>query len=322
MTFLAFLIYIPLQILWIAPSLIAVIWVGYKQIIVSKKLGVSQTMVEIINGRWTMDWFGLRDDPGARALTPVIPNSSTAGLKLTLFPLYILSQICGRPMLYPRIPEQGSEKISDLVMARTVHFDRMIDKHLGDAKQFVILGAGLDTRAWGTLAGQNIKIFELDQDPTQSFKRQQLSRAGLASDHVRFVRVDFAKGGWVNDLIAAGYDPAQETIFLWEGVTLYLSEQDISDTIAAVKANASENSVLLADIYADEFLRFASKSAMSKTLEATDEGLTFSLDFAKDHHDRLDRYVTGQGCRLRETGFLGANSKKGPFAVVAEIALN
>ena len=70
---LAWLVYIPLQILWLPISLLGVIWVAYKQIAVSKRMGVSQTAVEIINGRWTMDVFGLRliriDGPNGSAFS-------------------------------------------------------------------------------------------------------------------------------------------------------------------------------------------------------------------------------------------------------------
>ena len=67
-SFLALLVFIVLQILFIPLGIIGVILVGYRQLIVSKNLGVSQTAIEIINGRWTMHVFGLRDDLGRNVL--------------------------------------------------------------------------------------------------------------------------------------------------------------------------------------------------------------------------------------------------------------
>ena len=49
MTLFAWLVYLPLQILWLPLSLLGVTWVAYKQLVVSSRIGVSQTAVEIIN---------------------------------------------------------------------------------------------------------------------------------------------------------------------------------------------------------------------------------------------------------------------------------
>ena len=53
MKYLSFIVYIPLQILAIPLAIVGLLLTAYKQIIVSKRLGVSQTAIEIINGRWT-----------------------------------------------------------------------------------------------------------------------------------------------------------------------------------------------------------------------------------------------------------------------------
>ena len=52
---------------------------------VSKKLGVSFTAIEIINGRWTMDKFDLRKDPATVKLFNVLPNTSALGLLTSPF---------------------------------------------------------------------------------------------------------------------------------------------------------------------------------------------------------------------------------------------
>ena len=60
MKILSFLIFITLQILMIPFALIGVLWTAYKQVVVSKKLGTSQTAIEVLNGRWTKYVFGMR----------------------------------------------------------------------------------------------------------------------------------------------------------------------------------------------------------------------------------------------------------------------
>ena len=126
MTTLSYLIYVPLQILAIPGAIVGALLTAYKQILVSKRLEVSQTAIEIINGRWTMHVFGLRKDDAAAALMSVLPNTSKLGLWLVLWPLWVQARIAGKSLLYPRIPNTGDETIADMVPARTTYFDGII----------------------------------------------------------------------------------------------------------------------------------------------------------------------------------------------------
>ena len=89
MKILSYLVFIPLQIVMVPFAIVGLVLTAYKQIIVSKRLGVSQTAIEIINGRWTMHIFGLRRDDETAALMKVLPNTSTLGLWFVLFPLWV-----------------------------------------------------------------------------------------------------------------------------------------------------------------------------------------------------------------------------------------
>lgn len=310
-----------MQILLLPLGLIGAIFTAYKQIRVSQKLGLSQTAIEIINGRWTMDVFGIRKDRAARRLNRVLPNSSVVGLWMALLPLYVLYRLSGKNMLYPRVPTQGDETIASFIISRTLYFDTLLDKHTDEAEQFVILGAGLDTRAYGPLKDRGLTIFELDQSATQKMKVKQLKRARVPSNHVSYVEVDFSEGDWATSLADTGYDPSRKTIFLWEGVTLYLSKDEVCKTLEAIKSLAPAGSILLADVYADRFLKVARKGTAAKTLEATDEALGFSLDFSGDPQDTFSDFMGTQDYKVDDCYFMGSTSKKGPFMVVAELIL-
>ena len=65
MKLLSWLVYIPLQVVFLPLSIVGVLLVAYRQMLVSKRLGVSQTAIEVFNGRWTLHVFGLCNDPGA-----------------------------------------------------------------------------------------------------------------------------------------------------------------------------------------------------------------------------------------------------------------
>jgi methyltransferase (TIGR00027 family) len=321
MIFIAWLVYIPLQILWLPFSILGVLWVAYKQIVRSKALGLSQTAVEIINGRWTGHVFGLRKDTASFKLAGNLPNNSVLGLGMTLFPLMVARMIAGRSFLYPQLPEDKKSSIANMVFSRCRRFDSLIERYADRAEQLVVLGAGLDTRAYGTIANKNLTMFELDKVSTQQAKRQSVKRAKLNFDHIHYVEVDFADPSWINALVASPYDRAKSTIFLWEGVTLYLSETDVRDTLAAIKVHAAQGSTVVLDFYGKRMLDMAREGAMAKSLEATGETMDFGLDFAVDAEGVLSAFVTSVSFNLGPYYFLGSSHKKGPYMVVAALEM-
>jgi methyltransferase (TIGR00027 family) len=319
MTVIAFAIYIVLQIALLPLAIIGGLWVAYKQIRVSQRLGLSQTAVEIINGRWTMDVFGLREDTAARKLARKMPNDSIFGLWMALFPLYLLYRMTGKNYIYPRVAKEGHENFSDLVPARTPVFDSYINAHAGNARQLVFMGAGLDTRAYGPLKERDLSIFELDQATTQQMKRKALKRARIKSDHVQFLEVDFTDSSWPEGLLNAGFDRKAKTIFVWEGVTLYLSDADVRSTISTVQGFAGPDSVLILDIYSRRLVTLGNRA--KKILDATGEGLEFGMEFEENHDANLQQFAQSLDVELSQHRFLGAATKNGPFAVIAELLL-
>jgi len=147
--------------------------------------------------------------------------------------------IAGKPILYPQLPEDDKSGLVNIVFSRSARFDDLIASLARDAEQLVILGAGLDTRAYGPLADGKLSIFELDRRATQRSKREALKRAKLKSEQVHFVEVDFSDTDWIKALTGSAYDPTLKTIFLWEGVTPYLTEAEVNGTLAVLKANSA-----------------------------------------------------------------------------------
>ena len=76
----------------------------------------------------------------------------------------------------------------------------------------------------------------MDAPTTQAEKRKALALAGIDSRHVTFVAVDFSIDDWMDTLIKAGFDPAVSTLFLWEGVTYYLTEAAIDASMRRIAA--------------------------------------------------------------------------------------
>jgi methyltransferase (TIGR00027 family) len=309
-------IFVVLQLVMLPLALVGVCWVAWRQIGVSRALGVSHTGIEILNGRWTAHVFGLREDAAAADLAAALPNTSTRGLWLVLFPLWVQARISGRPLGYPRIPEPGREAMADLVVGRSVFIDRFLDEAIEAGDQVVVLGAGYDTRAQGPLGARAGAWFEVDQEATQRLKRQGLERAGIDASHVRFVTVDFRTDDLFEQLAADGFDPSRRAHFLWEGVTLYLSEKDVRRTLSEIRARMQPGCVLVLDLYGERMLAMARKGATRKALDTTGEGMQFVIDLRRTPSPEVEALLRAHGWAIAEARYLGASHRDGAFAVV------
>jgi hypothetical protein len=165
-----------------------------------------------------MHVLGLRSDAATANLAAKSPNTSIFGLWLAIFPLWVKYKISGELFLYPRIPNSGAENLSDLVIARTLYFDRIIESAIDSIDQFVFLGAGYAARTYRGVNQRKVTFFELDQPDVQAHKLETLANSNRSSYHVYFVSVDFTRDRIFEKLTETGYDPAKKTLFLWEGV--------------------------------------------------------------------------------------------------------
>jgi len=315
---IGFIVYVIVQILFLPFGIIGGFMIFYKQMYVSKRLGVSSTAIEIINGRWTMDKFGLRKDTTTVKLFNVLPNTSILGQWFALFPLYLLKQIAGENLIYPTFKEAPDATLVNLVTTRTTLFDNILKKSLEKSKQFVVLGAGFDTRCYGKMTNDNLKLYELDKKQTQELKKNYLHKANIDTSNVHFVDVDFITESWSEKLIAAGYNKNKATTFLWEGVTLYLSEQDVSKTLSEIKKNAATGSTIIADFYSNTFVK-GNLVPGKKSLKITDEELRFGIGFEGNSSKELESLIDEENMQLGQVYFMGSKTKKGTWMAVSEI---
>jgi methyltransferase (TIGR00027 family) len=93
-------------------------------------------------------------------------------------------------------------------------------------RQYVILGAGLDTSAYRGVALSGLSVFEVDHPNTQAWKRDCLAAAKIAvSDSVKFVSVDFERQDLAAELEASGFREDQPAFVSWLGVVPYLTHE-------------------------------------------------------------------------------------------------
>jgi methyltransferase (TIGR00027 family) len=103
-------------------------------------------------------------------------------------------------------------------------------------RQYVILGAGLDTFAYRNPHPEGVlHVFEVDHPTTQAWKRARLKEIGITlPGDLTFVPVDFETQTLVEGLRGAGYDPSKCTFFSWLGVTEYLTIEAVMATLRSI----------------------------------------------------------------------------------------
>lgn len=132
---------------------------------------------------------------------------------------------------------------SMLMVARTVAIDDAI--RAVRSEQVVILGAGLDGRAWRMPELGDVSVFEVDHPDSQREKRERAAQLTPVSHDIRFVPVDFEHDALDAALAAAGHDETRTTTWIWEGVVMYLRRSDIEATLAVVQRRSAVGSRLV-----------------------------------------------------------------------------
>jgi methyltransferase (TIGR00027 family) len=279
-------------------------WIG--KIIAAGRSGVSATAQGPLSARFSEHNFGTRPDAAADGLIRALPGIPRLGLRLTAGPVLLAHRLTGYVPRAFRYPFQGEVSPQYEAAARIWFFDDAVDRHLPAMAQFVILGAGFDTRAYRLPAGAGVRVFEVDSPRTQRVKRETLAKAGIDAGGVTFVPADFERQDWLACLVSAGFDPARPTLFLWEGVTMYLERATVEDTLRKIASTAA-GSVVAFDYFTSEALdspapywRFA-----RVTTKAAGEPLKFGVDSTPPARDRLAELLASCGLSLAEQRTLG-----------------
>ena len=190
--------------------------------------------------------------------------------------------------------------IHEYVLARTRLFDEAFVNTLDRGfSQIVLLGAGMDTRALRFQdRNQGAKIFELDIDATQRYKRQVYERKKTAlPDTLVFVPIDFNKQRLADVLAQAGYREEQQTLFLWEGVAMYLEAEAVDNTLAFIRDSAAEGSIVVFDYVRASVLRrentLYGEQAAYNTVARAEEGWIFGIEDGE-----IEGFLTKRGLKL------------------------
>lgn len=153
-----------------------------------------------------------------------------------------------------RIRRTFLDKRTDMMVARTVAIDQVV--RVAASPQLVILGAGLDGRAWRMPELNDTVVFEVDHPDSQRDKEARTTKLAPAAREIRFVPVDFERQDLDAALAAAGHDPTQATTWIWEGVVMYLERAAVESTLAVVERRSAASSCLTIAYVAPSALRW------------------------------------------------------------------
>jgi methyltransferase (TIGR00027 family) len=180
--------------------------------------------------------------------------------------------------VYDRVAGPGPRPSA---VARTRFIDDAVSERAGSVEQLVLLGAGFDTRAHRLPALRDLEVFEVDQPATQARKTAIVAGEGLDTRRVVYVAVDFEHDDLARELLGAGFDPSRPTVFVWEGVTNYLTDVTVDATLAIVRALAAAGSALVFTyVHAgvlDGSERFPEATRWLHNVERAGEPWTFGL---------------------------------------------
>ena len=160
---------------------------------------------------------------------------------------------------------------------------------LTGTKQYVILGAGLDTFAFREKEFlSKHKVFEVDRSAMQADKQERIARAGwTVPDNLAFVPVDFAKDSLTERLTAAGFDPSVKSFFSWLGVTYYLSAEAIDKTLSELSSLCADGGTLVFDYPDENFFDAPGKRVQNTIMMAKAGGEPMQSAFSYPELEKL-----------------------------------
>lgn len=136
------------------------------------------------------------------------------------------------------------QRLRDWLAARTAFFDDVTLSAINDGiRQVVIVGAGYDGRSL-RFRHPDVRYFEVDHPATQPDKIHRLRKIGIAEDPAVYVPHDLNFEGLPAALAASGHDAGSASLFICEGLVLYLERPIIERLFTELRACAGPGSSL------------------------------------------------------------------------------
>jgi len=211
--------------------------------------------------------------------------------------------------------------VMGFLTVRERHIDEHLKACLADGlEQLVILGAGYDARAYRFDELKNgVRVFEVDHPASQADKLSKLKQVfGSQPAHVVYVPVDFNTQSLDQRLAESGYDESLKTLFIWQGVTQYLTPQAVDDTLAFIAEHSELGSSVIFDYMyptlLDGTIKRGEVANMRSKSWVSGEMMTFGIP-----EGQITEFLEQRGFTnvldadhkyLHDTYFIGENAKR------------
>ena len=147
-----------------------------------------------------------------------------------------------------RFPARRPSSMSEWLERRTRWFDGAVLRSIdAGIRQVVLVAAGYDCRAL-RFRTPGVRFIELDHPATQADKRRLLDELGGRTDDVAFAAADFTTDDIDAALVAAGHDDTVASLFVVEGLLIYLDVDVIERLLRALRGRATPESRLAVSI--------------------------------------------------------------------------
>lgn len=181
----------------------------------------------------------------------------------------------GRPGLERLISLATLDTLAHAAL-RTHEIDAAVLAGLDEgARQLVLVGAGFDARAYRLPALRESHVFEVDHPSTQRLKRKKARSLTPVAKALTYTPVDFGRERLDDALASVGHEAQTKSVFVWEGVTMYLPLEATRETLRALAARAAVGSTLVVTYVEPRMstLPAATRSAVKVVFELAGEPL-------------------------------------------------
>ena len=210
--------------------------------------------------------------------------------------------------------------VMGFLAVRERHIDEFLMGQLrAGIQQVVILGAGLDARAYRFEELKKIRVFEVDHPASQASKVEKVRQVfGELPAHVTYIPIDFNIQTLEKRLPESGYDKSLQTLFIWQGVTQYLTPEAVDSTLAFITHYSPAGSSVIFDyMYTallDGTIRHGEVEKMRRNRWTANEEMVFGITEGAVTAFLEQRGFTGVKDAshkfLHDTYFHGANANR------------
>ena len=292
--------------------------------------GISGTAYEPYMARLLLHHIGNRNDAVAERIAPHLPALSPLVLRSMMDTLVLAARWSGFRGSFLAYPGPRPSTMMTFISHRTHFFDNAVAAAAAadsPIRQFVVLGAGWDTRSYGPLPDgadlrapdgrdNGLRCFEIDEPPTQAAKVEALRAGGVDRGHVVFAPTDFNQQSWLASLKEQGFDPDLPTFILWEGVSMYLDDAAVDKTLGEV-AGLAPGSRIAFDFLSRElvlcrrpfmvlgnYTKYAMKAFYG-------ESWLFGISTAAPARERAREFIEVRGLEPRSYEAFGGEAERG-----------